>query len=77
MPFCDDVYIYFAGTGNYLYLLETNRRSDYSAKMKVPFMDTTGKCLLLFYEIFGENPGTIIVETVDVCGVLPSHKLYV
>ena len=61
------VFKHFAATGSYFYLLETNRRPLYDARLLVPFMDTTDKCLMFFYDIFGDNAADLTVSIIDVC----------
>ena len=55
--------------GRYFYLLETNRLPSYNASLKISFMDTSNKCLMFFYKIFGENAASLNVFTVDVSPV--------
>ena len=56
----------YSETGSYFYLLETSRRPLYDARLLVPFMDTTDKCLMFFYEIFGDANGNLSVAIINV-----------
>jgi hypothetical protein len=42
-------------------LLEKEAGSSYTAALVSPFMDTTGKCVTLFYKFQGDANGKILI----------------
>jgi hypothetical protein len=44
---------------------ETENRPGYSARMMTPYMNTTGKCIELFYWIYQKNVETYIHQEIE------------
>jgi hypothetical protein len=63
-------------SGNYFYLFATHTLPKSNATLKIPFMDTTGKCIMFFYEIFGDEPATLQVLVYDVRDMTPADIMY-
>ena len=73
MTFKKITYLTAGGLGGsyYLYLLETARRPSQGARLELPFMNATGKCLTLFFEVFGDQPAQLKITTTDVSNGMP------
>ena len=52
--------------GGYMSMLETGLRRGYSAALVTPFMNTTHKCLRLFYRFVGTANSAIYIFATDV-----------
>ena len=46
-----------------MYLLETSLRPHYSALVSTPYVNTTGKCLRIFYKFFGDGITHLFIHT--------------
>lgn len=51
--------------GRFLYMLETGIRGGYEARMNLPFVNTTDKCLRFSYTFYGKGPATLQVLVSD------------
>ncbi len=47
--------------GHFMSLVESSVRKSYSARLKTPFFNTTGKCLMLAYRFLGHADGILTV----------------
>jgi len=54
-----------AGSGHYAAMVKTDTRAGYKARFVTPYINTTGKCLELFYWIF-EDPSDDIQTSLTI-----------
>ena len=64
--------------GHYMYMLASDRRTNYTARLYTDFIDTHNKCLLLFYKFSGKGNAKISVYVVqeNLQEILVDNRVY-
>lgn len=48
-------------SGHYMYMLETDLRTNYRSRLQTDFLQTDKRCLLLFYKFSGQGQASITI----------------
>ena len=61
-----DIYLSFVESGHYFYIGTTDVKREFKARLRIPFMTTTNKCMAVFYNMQGTKPSELTIYKVMV-----------